>query len=42
MVPSEKDNIMWLRIMLFIIKIIEMVGETFFGGNPNGKGKSGQ
>lgn len=37
--PEGKND--WFAILRFLIKLIEVIGETFFGGNPNGKTKSG-
>ncbi len=35
--PEGKND--WFKILGFLIKLIEIVGKAFFGGNPNGGNK---
>lgn len=36
--PEGKTD--WFIILRFLIKLIEVIGESFFGGNPNGGSES--
>jgi len=38
--PEGKND--WIKIMAFIIRLIEIIGKTFFGANPNGADKPGK
>jgi len=33
--PEGKND--WFKILSFLIRLIEVIGETLFGKNPNGK-----
>ncbi len=35
--PEGKKD--WFSILRFLVRLIEVLGETFFGANPNGKDK---
>lgn len=32
----------WIKIMAFLIRLVEIIGKTFFGANPNGNAKPGK